>query len=470
MLKVALVGKPNVGKSSLFNLFAKERIAITSEIAGTTRDFKKSIITLGEEDNKHEIELIDTGGIEDRDEMFDIIKKNSLKVAKNADVILFIVDGKEIPTVEDKKIFYELQKANPNIALVINKIDNDKELERAWEFDEFGVKEFYPISVSHNRGTIKLRNFILSHIEKEQVVEIENSEDDDFNEYLENFDETGELLKEEKEPTNEIKVAIIGRPNVGKSSILNALVGQERSVVSPIAGTTVDPVDETIEYKDKQITFVDTAGIRRRGKIEGIEKFALNRTQSMLEGTDIAILVLDASESFKDLDEKIAGLVDKFRLGVIIIFNKWDKVHTTYEKIVEEFRYKFKFLHFAPIMTISATTHRNVEKLKDKILQIHESYSQRIPTSTLNEVIKEATIKHPLPSDNGKVVRIYFATQFDTKPPRIALVMNRPKSLHFSYKRYLLNSLREKFNFEGVQIDIFPRKKGERTEDSELED
>ncbi len=212
-----------------------------------------------------------------------------------------------------------------------------------------------------------------------------------------------------------------------------------------------------ITYNDQLINFVDTAGIRKRGKIEGIEKYALNRTQSMLERTNIVLLVLDASEPFTELDERIANLVQKFELGCIIVLNKWDKALMEYDKAIKELRYKFKFLAYAPVVTVSALSKKRVHKINDLILEIYKNYTQRISTSKLNEVIKDATIKHQIPSDKGKEVKIYFATQFDIKPPKIALVMNRPKRLHFSYKRYLTNKLRDAFGFEGSPIVLIPR-------------
>jgi GTP-binding protein len=251
--------------------------------------------------------------------------------------------------------------------------------------------------------------------------------------------------------------------------LLNAITGEERSVVSSIAGTTIDPVDESVEYKDKVFKFVDTAGIRRRGKIEGIERYALLRTESMLERADIAVVVLDASADFADLDEKIAGLVDKHGLGVIVVFNKWDDKLHDFKSTVKKFRSRFRFLYFAPVLAISAMTGRGIDKVKDKILEVYDNYTQRIPTSKLNDMVKEAQNRHHIPSDRGRVVKIYFATQFDNKPPKIALIMNRPGSLHFSYKRYLINFLRDNFNFEGSPIHIAVRKKGERVEDADLD-
>ena len=450
MKKIAILGKPNVGKSSLFNRILKQREAITSEVAGTTRDIKKKIAKVGEK----EIELIDTGGIEEKDELFDKVKEKALSVAKEADIILYMVDGKKLPDEEDRKIFFELQKLNKDIALVINKIDNDKLEENVWEFYSFGTKNIFPISVSHNRKVKKLLEWIESKVPTKKLLLLEEDELD-----LESFLEKQENQQEE---TNEIKVAIIGRVNVGKSSLLNALLKEERSIVSDVAGTTIDVVDETFIYNDKLITFIDTAGIRRRGKIVGIEKYALNRTQKMLQRADIALIVLDASEGFSEQDEKIAGLVDKYKLGAIIVLNKWDISKMDFNEAIKEVRDRFKFLNFAPIITVSAKTKKRVDKIYDLILKVYKNYSCHIPTSKLNKVIKDATISHAIPSYYGKPVNILFATQYDTKPPKIALIMNRPEGLHFSYKRYLINRLRENFDLEGTPVILSPRKRGER--------
>ncbi len=459
MKSIAIIGKPNVGKSSLFNRIAKRRIAITSDFSGTTRDIKEEIVEISEKPCK----LLDTGGLDDKDEIFENVRKKSMQASQKADIIIMMVDGKMLPSDEEKKIFYSLHSQNKPIALVINKIDNDKEMERAWEFDEFGAQNVFPISVSHNRGVTNLLNWIASYLPENEPELVLEEDVDDFD--LSDFDEEiKELEVKEEEETNEIKVAIIGRVNVGKSSLLNSLVGVERAVVSSIAGTTIDPVDEHIEYKDKIINFVDTAGVRRRSKIEGIEKFALMRTNDMLEHADIALLVLDASEPFKELDERIANLADKNHLGVILVLNKWDKRLNGYKESIDDIRDRFKFLAFAPIVTVSALSKQRVYKIKDLILSVYENYARRIPTSKLNELIKFATVRHQLPADKTKRIKIYFATQYDTKPPKIALVMNRPKALHFSYKRYLLNKLREAFELEGSPVLMYPRAKGEKDE------
>jgi len=298
-------------------------------------------------------------------------------------------------------------------------------------------------------------------LENQEV--LSGDDDDDGGVFV--YDDEEEV---EEVDDNKIKVAIIGKVNVGKSSILNALVGEERSVVSPIAGTTIDPVDETFEYKDKEITFVDTAGLRRRGSIAGIEKYALMRTEDMLQVANLALFVIDASEPMSDLDEKIAGLVDKFGLGTIIVLNKWDENMDTFKKLEEEVRRRFRFLYYAPIIAVSAKTGRSIDRLKDSLVEIHNNYSQRISTSDLNSAIETATRRHSLPSPNGAYLRIYYSTQFATKPPRIAIIMNKPNLLHFSYKRYLINFLRENLELEGTPVHIIARGKGEREEEKEI--
>ena len=491
MKKIAIIGRPNVGKSSLFNRLIKNRDAITSDLAGTTRDVKRKTAIIIDK----EAQLLDTGGLDKGCELFDKIKEMSLKAAYKADIILYMVDGKGLPEDEDKKLFYELQSMGKDIALVVNKIDNDKMKEKLWEFYEFGTDAIFGISVSHNRNTVELLEWLYDKLpesdkikeeEEDVAVEVikeepiddatffsqyaEDEEDDSFiywdEEEVEDdsiFAQNDRIKEFDENDINHIKIAIIGRTNVGKSSLLNALLGEERSVVSSVAGTTIDPIDETITYKDKQLTFVDTAGLRRRGKIVGIEKFALMRTKAMLENANMALVVLDASEPFLDLDEKIAGLVDQNRLACIIVLNKWDIAkREEHDKIIQEVRDRFKFLAYAPILTLSAKSHQRVDKLHDMILQINENYSQRITTSRLNEVIEKALRRHTLPSMHGQVIRIYYATQYETRPPKIAIVMNKPKGLHFTYRRYLTNKMREAFDFTGTPLLFKAKKRGER--------
>jgi len=461
MKKVAILGRPNVGKSSLFNRLARKRDAITSDVSGTTRDIKKNIVTISED---REFELLDTGGIDESDALFSKVAEMSMRAAEQADVILYMVDGKKLPEEEDKKLFYRLQQLGKPIALVVNKIDNDREeQERFWEFIEFGADNVFAISVSHNRKLNPLYRWLEKYIPPAERSAETLTADEELS--LEQLLEMEDAQPEEEDRS--FKVAILGRPNVGKSSLLNALLGEERSVVSEVAGTTIDPVDETVTHNDYEITFVDTAGIRRRSRILGIEKYALGRTEKMLEQADIAILLIDATAGVTELDERIAGLIDKYKLGALIVVNKWDiRGEKSYEEAIEEIRDELKFLHYAPILTVSAKTRQRVVKILDKLTAIYERYKQRIPTSKLNEVIQYAIRRHHVPSHHGQVVRIKFATQFATKPPRIALVVNKPELLHFSYRRYLANILREQFDFEGVPLEIVARKRGERSEEN----
>ncbi|ECL0157819.1 TPA: ribosome biogenesis GTPase Der [Campylobacter jejuni] len=458
MQSIILIGKPNVGKSSLFNRMARQRIAITSDISGTTRDINKTQIHI----HSKKAMLIDSGGLDESDELFKNVKKNTLKVAKESDIILYLVDGKLAPDDEDRQFFYSLKKLGKPIALVINKVDNKKDEERAWEFANFGVKEIFNLSVTHNVGLDELYEWLEKFLHEEFLIP---DEEENLEDFLEHYEEGKEFQFKEVDQ-NHIRVGIVGRVNVGKSSLLNALVKQERSVVSSIAGTTIDPVNESIVYKDKVIEFVDTAGIRKRGKIQGLERFALNRTEKILSHSQIALLVLDAHEGFNELDERIAGLVAKHYLGVIIVLNKWDKSEMDFDKTVKELRLdRFKFLAYAPVISVSALSGKRVHVLLDKILQIFENFTQKIQTSKLNTLIENATRAHPLPHDYGKLVKIYYAVQYDLAPPKIALIMNRPKALHFSYKRYLQNQIRKEFNFEGVPLVIASRKKGSKEND-----
>lgn len=463
--KVAILGRPNVGKSSLFNRLARQRDAITADVSGTTRDIKKRIVTIS---GNRDFEVIDTGGIDYSSELFSKVAEFALRAADMADVIIYMVDGKTLPSEEDRELFYKLQAMGKPLALVVNKIDNDKEEERYWEFLEFGADATFPMSVSHNRYFNDfyawLEELIPAHEEEPEGLELtEDTEIDPFDEIVRDINSV-----KEEEVDNEIKVAIIGRVNTGKSSLLNALLGEERSVVSDVAGTTIDPIDEMIEYNDYKITFVDTAGIRRRSKIVGIEKFALTRTTEMLEKANLVLLMIDATVGVTELDERVAGLIEKYKLACLIVVNKWDiNEDKTYEEVVEEIRDEMKFLHYAPLITISAKTGLRVNKILDQVTDIYKRYTQRIPTSELNDTLREAIRRHHVPTHNGAVVNIKFATQYETKPPKIALISNRPEFIHFSYKRYLANFFRSKFDFEGVPLDIVTRKRGERFDDDE---
>ena len=461
--KVAIVGRPNVGKSSLFNRLARQRDAITSDMSGTTRDVKKRIVTISQ---NRDFEVLDTGGIDYSSELFTKVAEFSLRAAEEADIILYMVDGKTIPDAEDKELFYKLQDMNKPLALVVNKIDNDKEEERYWDFLEFGAEATFPMSVSHNRYFNDFYAWLEEHIPapiEEELVITEDTEIDPFAEIVKEINKVDVV-----EVDNEIRVAIIGRVNTGKSSLLNALLGEERSVVSDVAGTTIDPIDEMIEHREHKVTFIDTAGIRKRSKIVGIEKYALTRTTEMLKKANLVLLILDSTQQISELDERVAGLIEEHKLACLIVLNKWDiKEDRSYEEVVDDVRDELRFLHYAPFITISAKTGLRVNKILDQIVDIYGRYSRRLSTSDINDTLRMAIRRHHVPSHNGAVVNIKFATQYETKPPKIALITNRPEYLHFSYIRYLANFFRDKYDFSGVPLDIVARKRGQRVDESD---
>ena len=466
MKKVAIVGRPNVGKSSLFNRLIATRKAITSDVAGTTRDVCRADCKLGDA----EFLLSDTGGVsterESRDSLFGAVAQAARSEATHADILLFVVDGKLDVQESDIALFRELQKLHKPIFLVVNKLDNGKEEQRLWEYSAFGIEDIFGISVAHNRGIARLVSAIEATLTKRQANMPQQTFDEELLAALEAqsqdvaFDEsqTNDITALDL-PLPPIKIAIIGRVNVGKSSLLNALLGQQRSVVSPVAGTTIDPVDAQCKWKEHDFLFIDTAGLRRKSKIEGIEKFALLRTKDMLQQADIALLVLDSSTPLVELDEKMGALALEHKLGVILVLTKTDIKNQPLEQLQKEIRERFKYLAFAPIVSVCAQSGRKIETLKAKIVEVFDNLSRRIPTAVLNDVLLQACSKHPIPSDRGKLVRVYYATQYKNSPPHIALVMNRPNALHFSYKRYLANTLRQHFAFEGVPLFIETKKK-----------
>ena len=490
--KIAIIGRPNVGKSCLFNRLAKQKIAITSHLSGTTRDTNYTYISLlspnqsnalakDQAEPKQEANalLIDTGGIElkNKDELFLEVGKRAKQACTQADLILYMVDGANPPNDEDRTILYEilgLTKDKPCF-LVVNKIDSDAQNEGGYLFYEFGVQDVFFISVAHNRGISALQNAIFSAVFS-QFCQSENPHfhtniADDEHSLLLSLESSIEKAPEQmldSSQNSEIKIGIIGRVNVGKSSLLNALTQTERAIVSKVAGTTIDPVDESIEHKGIRLTFVDTAGIRKRGKIEELEKFALDRTNKILAQSDIALLVLDVSEGFCELDERIFSLTQKHALGVIVLWNKWDIKYADFASIQAEFARKFRFLEYAPTITISAKNKRHISELKDKILEVYQNFSLRIKTAKLNEVIAKALQNHAIPSDKGRLVKIYYATQYSSKPPQIALICNRPKSIHFSYKRYLINVLRDEFGLSGVPIVLDFKDKNAKTDEVDI--
>ena len=430
MQRLIILGKPNAGKSSLFNCFLKQKEAIISQIEGTTRDINIKHASI---DDLNFI-ICDTAGFSDtnsKNKIIDFLSTN--------DLVIYLFDA-STPIDERSIKFFRSFK---NAILVVNKIDIARNEE--WEYSVFGAKFIFFISALNNIGLRKLREFIKSKLDS-------------------NLENESSFFEMQKEIKNKINIGIIGRVNVGKSSLLNALVNKNRSLVSSEEGTTRDPVDDAIEYNNFILNFVDTAGIRKRSKIENIEKYALLRTKKVLEKSDIALLVLDASSEFVDLDEKIGGLSDTYNLGIIIVLNKWDIKYCDFKKMEGELRRKFAYLSYAPIITLSALNKYHINNLKDKILEVYANFSRRINTSLLNTTIQEAISRHPIPSYKGKIIKVYYATQIDLKPPTIVIVMNKPLAMHFSYKRYLINTLRKKFDFTGSPILIITRGKNKFNE------
>ena len=483
--KIAIIGRPNVGKSCLFNRLAKQKIAITSDISGTTRDTNYTHIYLLPQASKQNGDdatqnpksalLIDTGGIEQKskDELFLQVGAKAKQASKQADLVLYVVDGQNPPNDEDREILYEIlrlkDKKTPCF-LVVNKIDSDAQNGGAYAFYEFGVQEVFFISVAHNRGITTLQNAMFSALFASTDEAITNDDEDILAGLQKDLENQLEKESSKESESSQIKIGIIGRVNVGKSSLLNALTQKERAIVSKKAGTTIDPVDESIEHKGKLLTFIDTAGIRKRGKIQQLEKFALDRTNKILAQSDIALLVLDASERLCELDERIFSLTQKHALGVIVLWNKWDIKYADFKTINAEFERKFRFLEYAPKLTISAKNKRHINELKDKIIEIYQNFSLRIPTAKLNDTIAKAIQNHAIPSDRGKLVKIYYATQYESAPPQIALISNRPNSIHFSYKRYLINCLREEFSLSGVPLILSFRDKNAKPPKDDKDD
>ena len=395
-------------------------------------------------------------------ELIDSKKIKAQKTLKTLDFLDYFDDTESILIFEDEELDSNptlKSRTNSKTQAIQNLDSNPCHVERS---ETSSIESLKDISLNtqcdNNSDSIPLKADMESKSQNNEFLDSINETSQD----IESLSTISNKIDTTQNTDNTISIGIIGRPNVGKSSLLNALTNTNRSLVSDIAGTTIDPVDEHIMYNGYKLTFVDTAGIRRRSKIEGIEKYALDRTQKMLQECDIALLVLDCSTEFVELDEKISSIASSNGLGVIVVFHKWDIRSKEFDSRLEVYKRKFKFLEYAPIITASSTTHRHIKELKQKIIEVYQHFSLRIPTAKLNTCIQNALKKHPIPSDHGKIVRIYYATQFDSKPPKIALIMNRPNALHFSYKRYLVNTLRQHFGFLGTPIIIEARSKNTR--------
>ena len=435
---VALIGKPNVGKSTFFNYLVGSRISIVEDTPGVTRD------RIYAETNwrGRDFTLIDTGGIEpNTDDIILSQMREQADLAINmADVIIFLTDVKQGVTAADKEISIMLKKSKKPVVLVCNKADNlEKDKNEIYEFYNLGIGEPHPLSATNGLGVGDILDAIY-----EKFPKIDEGEDDD----------------------DKIKVALIGKPNVGKSSLLNKILGENRSIVSDIAGTTRDAIDSEFENENGRYVFIDTAGVRKKSKIkENIEKYSIMRTLLAIERADVCLMMIDAVDGVTDQDAKIAGEAHEAGKGVIIVVNKWDAVEKetgTLEKYKKEVYQKLKYLSYAPIVFISALTGQRVNKLFDMINEVAEKNAFRISTSVLNQVINEAIAIVQPPSDKGKRLKIYYGTQVGSKPPTFVIFVNDKKLFHFSYERYLVNQIRKEFDLTGTPIRIIAREKNEK--------
>ncbi len=470
---VAIVGRPNVGKSTLFNRIVGERVAIVEDRARTTRD---RLYDVGEWNGRRFL-LIDTGGLETRpgDEIEERVQDQARLAIAEADVIVFVVDAAAGPTPADLEAVELLRTARAPVLVTVNKADNERlELEAA-EFHQLGWEETYAISALHGRGTGDLLDAIAWALppESEQERERRRREAE--------ADEPIPVADEEQaegiEPAafafddEPARVAIVGRPNVGKSSLLNALLGEERAIVSDIPGTTRDAIDTPLDWAGRQVRLVDTAGVRRRGKVASgpaAERFATLRALKAVTRSDVAVLVLDATDGLTAQDAHVAGYVVDEGVGLVVAVNKWDlveKTDRTFDEYAGRIRREAPFLDFAPILAISARTGQRVGRVLEAALEIAAERRRRVPTAALNALLREATYRQQPPAVRGKRPHLYYATQVAIEPPTFVFFASEAASIHFSYRRYLENRLREAFGFAGAPLRLVFRER--RREDLE---
>lgn len=428
----AIVGRPNVGKSTVFNRILQERKSIVEDTPGVTRD---RIYGKAEWLTK-EFRLIDTGGIQVADQPFKKEIEIQVEIAiEEADTILFVVSGKDGITSDDEYIARMLRKSNKPIILVVNKIDDTQFQNSIYEFYNLGIGDPIACSGAHGIGIGDVLNQLISSFESRRHKDYESS----------------------------LSFCFIGRPNVGKSSLVNAILNQDRVIVSNIEGTTRDAIDTPFKVDGKDYVVVDTAGIRRKGKVfESIEKYSVLRAMSAIERSDVALIVIDGEKGILEQDKHVAGYAHESGKGVIIVYNKWDTVEKdeqTMNRITKEIRSEFVYLAYAPIVFVSALTKQRVHSLLPLIEEVANYNSLRIQTNVLNEVILDAQLMTPPPTHNGKRLKIYYASQVAANPPTIVLFVNDPELLHFSYKRFIENKLREVFEFKGTPIHIMARER-----------
>ncbi|MEX2803730.1 ribosome biogenesis GTPase Der [Streptococcus sp. H31] len=430
---VAIVGRPNVGKSTLFNRIAGERISIVEDVEGVTRD---RIYAVGEWLNRR-FSLIDTGGIDDIEAPFMEQIKHQAEIAiAEADVIVLVVSGKEGITNADEYVAKILYRAQKPVVLAVNKVDNPEMRSTVYDFYALGLGEPYPVSSVHGLGTGDLLDAITSKLPSET----------------------------EEEEGDVIKFSLIGRPNVGKSSLINALLGEERVIASPVSGTTRDAVDTPFtDSAGQQYIMIDTAGIRKSGKVyEKTEKYSVMRAMRAIDRSDIVLMVINAEEGIREYDKRIAGFAHEAGKGLIIVVNKWDtleKDNHTMHQWERDIRDHFQYIPYAPIVFVSALTKQRLHKLPEMIKEISQNQSKRIASAVLNDLIMDAVALNPTPTDKGKRLKIFYASQVAVKPPTFVIFVNEEELMHFSYLRFLENQIREAFAFKGTPIKLLTRKR-----------
>ncbi|MHC5251245.1 ribosome biogenesis GTPase Der [Listeria kieliensis] len=430
---VAIVGRPNVGKSTIFNRIVGERVSIVEDVPGVTRDrIYNTAEWLGKEFN-----IIDTGGIDLSNEPFlEQIRAQAEIAIDEADVIIFITNGREGVTDADEQVAKILYRSKKPVVLAVNKVDNPEMRDQVYDFYSLGFGEPYPISGSHGLGLGDLLDEVRKHFPSEEETEY----DDDV-----------------------IKFSLIGRPNVGKSSLVNALLGEDRVIVSDIAGTTRDAIDTSYSFDGQEYVMIDTAGMRKKGKVyETTEKYSVLRAMRAIERSDVVLVVLNAEEGIREQDKRIAGYAHDAGRAIIIVVNKWDAIEKdekTMKAFTEDIREQFQFLDYAPIVFVSAKTKQRLTNIFPLINQVSENHSLRVQSSMLNDVISDAVAMNPAPMDKGKRLKIFYTTQVAVKPPAFVVFVNEPELMHFSYERFLENRIREAFPFEGTPIRVIPRKR-----------
>lgn len=458
---VAIVGRPNVGKSTLFNRLAGERLAVVDEIPGTTRD---RLYAESEWRGQH-FGIVDTGGIDPTKvtsaegagalsigsaDFVEQIRNQARMAIRDADAVLFLVDVETGVTPADQEVAEILRReqrrideeAHPPVILVVNKSDSAARRKEAFAFYELGMGEPHPISALHGTGTGDMLDALL------EALDLESGR---FDEAEEDFD---------------LSVAIVGKPNAGKSTLLNALLGETRAIVSEIPGTTRDAVDSVLHYEDFRIRLIDTAGLRRRGKIQpGVERYSVIRTMQAIERADVALVLIDATTGITAQDAHIAGYVQDAWKSAVLLVNKWDAIEKdgfTFETYKQEIRQSLNFIDYAPLLFISAKTGQRVDKVLPLAMQVGEERLVRLSTSQINKFLREAVDRHPPPSKAGRALKIYYGAQVRSDPPTFLLHVNEPKLMHFTYKRYLENRLREVHGFLGTPLRIVLRKRGDK--------